>query len=113
MQIVWPKVIPVILSIVIIIFIALISESSRFVAGITATMPLGIPLSMWVVYANADRDQGVLVEYTNSLGLGLVALFVFMIGVWFATNRLDAGLWQSIGMGYVGWIMTLGIASLF
>lgn len=111
MDIAWPKVIPVLLSIAIIIFIALISENSRFVAGITATMPLSVPLSMWIVYANAERDQRALQEYTNSLGLGLIALLAFMAAIWFATNRMNAGLWQSVGLGYAAWAIVVGVAA--
>lgn len=112
MEIAWSKVLPVVISCITIIFIALISENSRFIAGITATMPLGVPLSMWVVYANADSDQVALRDYINSLGLGFVALLAFMIVVWFATNRLNASLWPSIGMGYAAWAVVLGVASV-
>ena len=51
MVIVWPKGLPVLVSIAILIAIGLLREFSRTVAAIVATMLLNIPLALWIVSA--------------------------------------------------------------
>ena len=55
----WQKIIPVIVSIFIIIFIAVVRAYSKTFAAIVSTMPINIALSMWIIYSaeegNPDR----------------------------------------------------------
>ncbi|KAA3648035.1 MAG: hypothetical protein DWQ07_03315 [Chloroflexi bacterium] len=106
MEIAWPKVIPVLVSIGVIIFIALISESSRLVAAIAATFPLTAPLSMWVVFSNAGGQQSALVDYTTGLLVGIVPTLGFLLATWLAA-RVGWSLWPTLGAGYGAWIIIL------
>ncbi|MBN1119456.1 MAG: hypothetical protein JXJ17_00130 [Anaerolineae bacterium] len=108
MTIAWPKVIPVLISIAIIILVAILSDSLPMVAAITATAPMTFPLSMWVVYASTGNDREVLASYTQSMMVGLGATLGFAIGVWIAT-RYRLGLWVTLGIGYTAWGVTLAI----
>jgi len=104
----WPKVIPVLISIAIIILVAVLSDSLPMVAAITATAPLTFPLSMWVVYATSGNNRETLAGYTQSLMVGLGATLGFAIGVWIA-SRYRLGLWVTLGIGYAAWGVTLAI----
>jgi hypothetical protein len=57
------KIAPVVISVLVIILIAIISEYSKTFAAITATMPLSVPLSLWIVYAAEHGDQGKMTEF--------------------------------------------------
>jgi ABC-type transport system involved in cytochrome bd biosynthesis fused ATPase/permease subunit len=105
------KALPVLVSIVVIVFIALISESSRLVAAVTATMPLTIPISMWIVYVNSGGQQRALVEYTDSLVIGFIAAMAFLVGAWIAARK-GLGLWQTVAFGYGVWGGILSLAML-
>ena len=106
MEIAWPKVIPVIVSIGVIIFIAVASESSRLVAAIAATMPLTAALSMWVVFSNAGGEQAALGEYTTGLIIGIVPTLGFLLATWLAA-RAGWNLWPTLGAGYGTWVIIL------
>ena len=106
MVIVWPKVIPVLISISVIIFIAIVSESSRLVAAIAATMPLTAPLSLWVVYSNAGGQQSALVDYTTGLLVGIVPTLGFLLASWLAA-RIGLTLWATLSVGYGAWAIIL------
>jgi hypothetical protein len=110
-EIVSSRAIPVVVSIAVIILIAVISESSRLVAAVTATMPLTIPLSMWIVHVNSGSQQRALVEYTDSLIVGFVASMAFLVGARIAA-RQGFGFWQTMAVGYGVWGGTLLLATL-
>lgn len=106
MEIAWPKVIPVLVSIGVIILIAVVSESSRLVAAIAATFPLTAPLSMWVVFSNAGGQQTALVDYSTGLLVGIVPTLGFLLAAWGAA-RAGWNLWPTLGAGYSAWAIIL------
>ncbi len=111
MVIAWDKVLPVVVSIVIIIGIALLRETSKPLAGILATMPINVPLALWIVYsAEAGRGEAV-TQFTDAMLIGIVPTVVFIAVVW-AGVRAGWGLWALIGAGYGGWLLTLGAVVL-
>ena len=63
-------VLPLIISIIILITIAMLKEHSRLVAAVTAFMPVNLSLGMWIVAANAPDEHQALVEFTRGLGFG-------------------------------------------
>src|SRR5690606_41912182 len=76
---------PVGISILIIIAIAVIQSYSKTIAAITATMPLALPLALWIVYA-ANRDNpAAITEFTGSLVLGVLATLIFAVAPWLAS----------------------------
>src|SRR5436190_11976409 len=82
MSIDWSRVIPVIISIIIIIVIAIVRQYSRTIAAIVVTMPVNIPLGMWLVYSGADNPQQALTEFNEALILNFVPTILFLIAAW-------------------------------
>ena len=103
----WPKIIPVLISISIIISIALISESSRLAAAIVATMPLTAPLSMWIVFSNSGGQPAALADFTMGLLVGIVPTLGFLVTAWL-TARASWTLWPTLLAGYLTWAISLG-----
>jgi len=96
------RIIPVILSILVIIVVAIVQERSRFLAAIVATMPVSAPLALWVVYT-ANRDQPEKVEgFSLSMVGGLIATGAFVIASWLSL-RMRLSLAPSILIGYAAW----------
>jgi hypothetical protein len=56
MQIDVQRILPVLVSILIIISVAVLRQYSKTFAAIAATMPINIPLGLWIVYAG---EQGM------------------------------------------------------
>ena len=112
----WQDVIPVILSILIIILVAVLEKQSKLIAAITATMPLSVVLGLWVVYASAGGDQDAVNSFTTGLLIGIVPSVIFLIAVWFG-SRQGLQLIPLIGVGYAAWglalILILGVRKLF
>ena len=51
------QILPVIVSILIIIAVAILRNYSKTLAAIFATMPINIPLSLWIIYRNRTPLQ--------------------------------------------------------
>lgn len=102
------QIMPVIISIAIIIAVAVLRQYSRTLAAILATMPINIPLSIWIIYSAEHGDQTAMTEYTQTLMWGLIPAFVFIIVSWLAF-RAGWALPQTIGAGYVSWALVLGV----
>lgn len=110
MVIVPEKILPVVVSIIVIILVAIISESSRTIAAITATMPIAIPLSIWIAYNNAGGDQEALVTFNRALIPGMFATIAFVFGAWLAA-RAGYRLIPTILAGYGTWLVVLLVMS--
>lgn len=99
---------PVGISILIIIAIAVIQSYSKTFAAITATMPLAIPLALWIVYA-ANRDNpAAITEFTGSLVLGVIATLIFAVALWLA-SRAGMGLVAMLATAYLAWAASVGL----
>lgn len=100
MEIAWGKVAPVIVSIIIILTIAILREYSKPLAAIAATMPINLPLGLWLVYGSSTQAE--MEQFARSLALNLIPTFAFVVIAWLAAR---AG-WKLIPMilaGYAGW----------
>ena len=102
---------PVILSILVIIAVAVVRNYSRTLAAVTATMPVSIPLSLWIIYSGYDGDRQQVQQYTDALPMGLLSTLAFTVAVWL-TARAGWKLWPMIGAGYGAWGVSLGIMLL-
>jgi hypothetical protein len=98
----WRRVAPVLASIVIIIVIAVLRERSKTLAAITATMPVTIALSLWIVYVAEGGDQSAVVTFTRSMFFGLIAAWAWLLAVWLAA-RAGWGLGRLVLVGYLAW----------
>lgn len=108
MTIDWQRVLPVLFSIGIIILIAVLRNYSKTLAAITATMPINMPLAIWILSSGTNISQATLVQFIETLIVGLIPTFVFLIFVYIAA-RAGYAVVPMLGLGYVGWAISLGI----
>lgn len=111
----WNRLLPVIVSILIIIAIAVLRQYSRTFSAIVAVMPLNIPLGMWIIYAGAEDGQQAIAEFNQALLINIVPTLFFMLVAWQLT-RAGWGLWPTIAAGYAVWgaglLIVAGVRSL-
>jgi len=105
------QVVPVLVSIAIIILVAVARNYSRALAAVTATMPVNVPLSLWIL-ARAEGDSPeVMVEYTGSLVVGIIGTAACVVAMHLGA-RAGLKLGANIALGYGAWALVLGGASL-
>lgn len=107
MSIEWGRVAPVLVSIAIIIAVAILRQYSRTLAAIIATMPVNIPLALWIASDNSDQAQ--MVEFTENLVIGLPPTVVFIVVAWLIA-RAGGGLLPMLAGGYLAWAISLALA---
>ena len=96
------KLIQVLLSTMVIAVVTWIGERHRGVAGILATMPLTILVTLVIVFQNTDGDHVKVSEFLlASLG-GIVGTICFLLAAWWAASR-RYNLWLVILIGYGAW----------
>jgi uncharacterized membrane protein (GlpM family) len=83
----WQRIVPVIASVLVIIFVAVAQERSRYLAAIVAAMPLTAPLAMWVVFSATQGDYQQTAYFVRSMVFGLAATLIFIIACWFALRQ--------------------------
>jgi len=102
------KTFPVIASIAIILIVAVLRDRSRALAAVLATMPINIPLALWIVSSGSDHDPPVMADFVRSLLITLIPSFIWL-GVVFVTIRAGWNLWAAIGAGYGVWAALIAI----
>lgn len=110
-NIAWERVLPVIVSILIIIFVAIARQYSRTLATVAATMPLNVPLALWIAYSADGANQPAMVSFTEGLLIGIIPTIFFLIVVWLAA-RAGWPLLPMLGAGYITWALILGVLLL-
>jgi hypothetical protein len=103
------KALPVVTSVIIILAVAFLRDRSKVLATIFATMPINMPLALWVMISDGPEDSALLANYVRSFIIGLVPAFIWL-GVVYVCLRLGWNLLGSIGAGYLVWVVL--IASL-
>ncbi len=111
MTIDWTRVAPVLVSIAIIILIAIVRQYSKSFAAIAATMPINLPLGMWIVYSGSENSQQALEEFTQAALVNLLPSVIFMLVAWQA-SKAGHSLVTTIIMGYAAWAVSLAIVFL-
>jgi len=102
------EVLPVIISIIVIIAIAVVEKQSKTIAAITAVMPATAPLALWIVYSSSGGEQAAMSEFTAGLILGLIPTFGFAIAAWLAA-RAGMKLGPILLSGYSIWAIGTGL----
>jgi len=95
-------IVPVVLSIVVIILVAILEKQSKLFAALTATMPLTAPLALWIVYSSSAGEKTAVSQFGLSLLLGILPTLAFLIAVWLA-SRAGMKLVPMILTGYSVW----------
>ena len=104
----WHEVVPIIISIVVIILVAVLEKQSKLVAAVTATMPLTIPLALWIVYASSQGERLAVERFTHSLLIGVVPTVSFTVAIWLAA-RAGLKLVPMLALGYSVWAGVLAV----
>ncbi|MBI5928428.1 MAG: hypothetical protein HY862_03925 [Chloroflexi bacterium] len=104
----WNKILPVIISICVIIIVAVLRQYSRTLASITATMPLNVPLILWIAYRAEDSSREKLGELSTGLLIGIIPTVIF-IGVAALTVNAGWSFGRVLVTGYLSWGVTLGL----
>ena len=100
------QILPVSISILVIVSIAVLRAHSKTLAAITTTMPLKIPLAVWIIYS--AEGSGPVPSFTGSLLVGMVATVIFAVVLWLAA-RAGMGILPMFGVAYLAWAATLGV----
>jgi hypothetical protein len=111
MTIDWSRIIPVIVSVAIIIAVAILRESSRNLAAIVATMPINVPLGMWIVYSGTEDRQAALADFSEAILLNILPSMAFIVVAW-QMSKAGQSLLPTIVVGYIVWAVGLGIVFL-
>lgn len=93
---------PVVASILVIILVAVLEKHSRLIAAITATMPIGIPLGIWIVYSASRGDSAATTEFTQGTMLGILPTLGFILTAWLVA-RSGGSLAKIMLSGYGVW----------
>ena len=104
------KTLPVLASVAIILLVAVLRERSRAAAAVLATMPINIPLALWVVSSGSGGDARVMADFVRSLIAGLIPSFIWL-GVVFFAVRAGWGVLPAVGAGYGVWaVLIVGLS---
>lgn len=101
-------ILPVAVSIAIIILIAVLKNVSSTIAAITGTMPVNIPLALWIFYASKGDDPEAVSDFIGAMIMGLIPTFLFVVVAWLAA-RAGWKLGPTLVAGYITWGVVLGI----
>ena len=101
-------ILPVAVSIVIIILIAVLKNVSSTLAAITGTMPVNITLGLWIFYMSKGDDPEAISDFVGAMILGLIPTFLFTVVAWLAA-RAGWKLGPILIVGYITWGVVLGI----
>jgi hypothetical protein len=100
------QILPVAISVLVIVSIAVLRAHSKTMAAITTTMPLKIPLAVWIIYS--VEGSAPIPSFTGSLLIGLGATVIFTVVLWLAA-RAGLGIIPMLGVAYLAWMATLGV----
>ena len=96
------KVLPVLTSIAIILLVAFLRDRSKTLAAILATMPINIPLALWVVFGTGNYDQRDVELFVRALLPGIIATTIW-IAVVFLALHFGVRLLPAVLGGYAVW----------
>ena len=95
-------ILPVLLSIIVIILVAILEKQSKLIAALTATMPIGATLALWIVYSSNEGDIPTMQKFSLGLLLGIIPSIAFVITSWVAF-RSGLKLGSTLLLGYAVW----------
>jgi hypothetical protein len=104
----WQDVLPVLISILVIIAVAALEKQSKFIAAITATMPLTAALALWIVYSSSEGDGESMSEFSLGLVMGIMPTIAFAVAAWLGF-RAGLKLVPALLVAYGTWIVGLGL----
>lgn len=100
------KLLPVVISIAIIVGVAFLRDRFRTVAALLVTLPINIPLSMWIVSNGAGSPAIYDFARTTVIGLFVTLAWVLIV---FLALRAGWTLGAAIAAAYGVWGMIVGV----
>ncbi len=76
------KIVPVVVSILVIVLVALVQERSRELAAIAAVMPLTMPLAAWIVFSASGGDHQETARFVGSMFAAYLPTVIFVAALW-------------------------------
>ena len=98
----WQEISRILIAFAVIVAVALLQKQSKLIAAITATMPINVPLAMWILSSSTGGDSASMREFTRSLVLSILPTIGFLFVVWLAA-RANMHLAPTLVMGYAVW----------
>jgi len=98
----WQEISRILIAFVVIVAVTLLQKQSKLIAAITATMPINVPLAIWILYSSTGGDRASVLEFTQSLVLGIFPTLGFLLAAWLAF-RADVKLAPALVLGYATW----------
>jgi hypothetical protein len=98
----WQEISRILIAFGVIVAVTLLQKQSKLIAAITATMPINVPLAIWIVYSSTSGDRASVLEFTQSLALGMFPTLGFVLAAWLAF-RADMKLGPTLLAGYAIW----------
>ena len=105
-------ILPVLLSIIVIILVAVFEKQSKLAAAITATMPIGATLALWIVYSANRGERDTMEQFSTGLLIGIVPTIGFLVAAWLSA-RAGLKLIPMLLVGYTVWVVVLGLILIF
>ena len=102
------ELLPVGISITVLILVALLQRQSKVVAAVTATMPVTIPLALWIVYSSTKGERKSIEQFSGGLVSGIIPTVAFVLALWLST-RSGLKLVPTILVSYLTWALTLAV----
>jgi hypothetical protein len=99
-------ILPVLISIIIIILVAVIEKQSKLAAAITATMPIGATLALWIVYSANQGERDTMQQFSAGLLVGIIPAIGFLVAAHLST-RAGLKLVPMLLVGYIVWGVVL------
>jgi len=91
-------------SIGIIILAGIVGSRYPSLTGVIASMPLTVPLSLWVVHQGSGGDYGVVSRLVSGMLWGIVLTLLFVLAVKAAFDR-KVPVGPAILIGYGVWLV--------
>ncbi|MCS7061257.1 MAG: hypothetical protein RMN25_08815 [Anaerolineae bacterium] len=108
----WQRTFPVVASILIILAVAVLRDRSKLLATLFATMPINMPLALWVLASGSEATGLQLAEYARGFFIALIPGLIWL-GVVYLTLRLGWSLIGAVAAGYAVWgVMIAGLYAL-
>lgn len=102
------KALPVIVSILIILTVAYLRERSRTLAVLFGTMPINLPLTLWIIFGGGQESGATIAAFIRSLFLGMIATMLWVVVVWLVV-RTGYGLLGAVVAGYAAWALLIAL----
>ena len=100
-------ILPVVISVIIIIAVAVFQKQSKLVAAIISTTPIRVALAIWVVYASVGGNQKEMVKFNQSVMISFIPTVLFAVAAWIAA-RSGMKLGGMLLSGYGVWAIGAG-----